>query len=462
MNNKMTFRFNDNDSSSRKRVMERSLKEQPKESPLDFQSAEEARAEEQPILIKDWATQALQHNADEPKLKEKAPLIDGQPLNLYTNDYGGWQSSFDTETNRVERLIRESGERRSAETNGRSLQPGPSHEPYRLDDQYRNDEPEEPLRDHRWYVPEDPVYLTHPRKPSPSWIKIATSVAGAVVTGLAFGFFVLSMFSTDSGDKADGKNALTPGQNTAALNTPAPKPGDKTAATTGGTASGAAAPVTAQSGTAATSAVSIPAKSFSFLQSGVFSTAQSADNAVADLKKKGYYGVRDSGDKYPVYVGMSMTRDEALGLTQQFKQNNIEVIVKNIELPAVSKIKWNGKSSDALPNYMNQGDKLLQAIVPLTVGRLSESKPAAIDAAALQSVKTAHQAWTGLAAAANEGLAEDARAAVQKMNQAMNTAIVSLDEYKKNASASIMWQAQSSLMQYVLAEKELRKAVSAS
>ncbi|ULL17860.1 hypothetical protein DVH26_27415 [Paenibacillus sp. H1-7] len=457
MNNKMTFRFDH--SQGRKRGSERSVKEESKVIPLhvdEYKVVEPPAKDDDAILIKEWATPSMQETpapaADDTngsKQPAKPVLVDAQPLNLYTTDYGGWQSSFDTETNRVERIIRESGGRNTDMETGYMRQPDDqdSSDPHR-------DEPTEPLRDHRWYVPEEPVYITHPRKPATSWIKIATSVAGAIVTGIAFGFFVLSMFSSDSTDK--GSNVVPPGQNSTA----------GTAQTQGavsgqqGANAGVAAPVTAQSGTAAASAVNIPAKTYSFLQGGVFSTVQSADAAIADLKKKGFTGVRDSTDKFPVYVGMTMTRDEALGLTEKFKQSNVEVLVKNVELPAVTKMKWNGKASDALPNYIVQGDKLLQSMTPLTVQQLSVSKPAALDAAALQSVKTAHQTWTGLSSAASEGLAEDAKAAIQKMNQAMNTAVVSLDEFKKNAAPSLMWQAQSSLMQYVVAEKELRKAIS--
>lgn len=443
----MTFRF---DHSPGNNGTQRTVKEEPKVIPLHV---EEYHVKETPLLEDPFfqTKEEAKPVSEAPVPQMKQPLIDAQPLNLYTTDYGGWQSSFDAETNRVEQLIRESN-------HGAQNRAGDRLEPVRgtQEHQERYEEPAEPLKDHRWYVPEEPIYVSGPRKPNTSWIKVATSVAGAIVTGIAFGFFVLSMFSGDTAGKTNGTeaqtstvNATTPG---AAVNSTTKPSTDKTAA--------AANPsVPASASAAAGMAASIPAKSYSFLQSGVFSTPQSADAAQAELKKKGFTGVRDSGDKYPIYVGMSMTRDEALGLTQQFKQKNIDVIVKNVELPAVNKIKWNGKPSDSLPNYMNQGAKLVQSIVPLALTHLSESKTTALDATALQSVKTAHQAWTGLSAQAAEGLGDDAKAALQKMNTAMNTAIVSLDEYKKNPAASYMWQTEAALMQYVVAEKDLRKMI---
>ncbi|GAA4854346.1 hypothetical protein GCM10023310_36660 [Paenibacillus vulneris] len=454
--NKMTFRFDH--SPGRNNGSQRVVKEEPQVIPLHV---EEYRVEETPRVNDSFihTVEEGNHSSLPPQAAPaKQPLIDAQPLNLYTTDYGGWQSSFDAETNRVEQLIRES--------NGAKNRAGDGLEPKQdLRDRYDREEPSEPLRDHRWYVPEEPVYVSGPRKPNTSWIKVATSVAGAIVTGIAFGFFVLSMFSGDNQAKTSGNTAVS-GSGTSISTTQGAA--DKNTAAVNGTTqpasdkSGSVSPsVPASASAAAGIAASIPAKSYSFLQSGVFSTPQSADAAQADLKKKGFTAVRDSGDKYPVYVGIAMTRDEAMGLSQQFKQKNMEVIVKNVELPALTKIKWNGKQADSLPNYMNQGAKLVQSIVPLASSHLMESKPSQLDASALQSIKTAHQAWTGLSASATEGLADDAKAALQKMNTAMSSAIVSLDEYKKNPGASYMWQTEAALMQYVMAEKELRKLVTA-
>ena len=48
------------------------------------------------------------------------------------------------------------------------------------------------------------------------------------------------------------------------------------------------------------------------------------------------------------------------------------------------------------------------------------------------------------------------------MSNAMNTAVISLDEYQKNPSAAYLWQAQSSILQYILAEKTLLTSIAAN
>ncbi|WP_165972109.1 SPOR domain-containing protein [Paenibacillus piri] len=458
MNNaKMTFRFDHGKNKGSERIVK-----EDKVIPLHNGEYKVIKSEDAKPRLAEEETRyftTVQRFKD-PKQPEPGTFIDAQPLNQYTHDFGGWQSSFDTETQRIEKLIRESSkETRNLETGYHDRPDGSgSYQPY--------EEPLEPIRDHHWYVPEDTTAYVS-RSSNYSWLKVAASVAGAVVTGIAFGFFVLSMFSGDSQDSKGSAGLPAAGSNAAATVTGAANGAEaaKAPQINGVQPNGqAAAPASASvsgGASAVVTAVNIPGKTVSFLQSGVFSTSQAADAAQTELKKKGLAAVSDAGDKYPVYVGITLTRDEALGLAQQFQQKKTDVIVKNIELPALSKIKWSAKPSDNLASYLAQGDKLLQAIAPVTLAHLTESQPTALDAASLQSVKTSHQSWTALTAGVNEGLADDARAAVQKMGTAMNTAVSTMEEYKKNPSVSYMWQTQNALMQYVLAQKELRKAVAA-
>jgi stage II sporulation protein B len=361
----------------------------------------------------------------------------------------------------VEAIIRESQKQNDPVT-GYYSPPQPQHQQhqYQHQHQYQQPEPEpdnrQPLRDHRWYVPDEPVRYSRNGGPG-SWLKIVASVAGAVITGVAFGFFVLSMFTTDSDPAKLQQNGVAAGtvttpsaadkKDAAAGSAAAP---DKAAAVNAGEAAGTVA--------AASAAVQIPAKTYTFLQSGVFSTQQGADTAGADLKRQGFAAAADAGEKFPVYAAMTLNRDDALLLGQQFASKKIEVIMKTVELPQVTKAKWTGKQPEQLQAYMANGDKLVQLIAGQSVKHLTESKSTPLDASSMDAVKTTHQAWAAMASAVNDGLSAEAKLAQQKMNSAMNTAVMSLDEYKKNPSAALMWQAQTSLMQYTLADKNLRLA----
>ncbi len=380
--------------------------------------------------------------------KIKGSTWTGPALNEYTTDFGDWQSSFESETHRVEQLIRESG-------GGRPFDPETGY----VERQNPTGGME---RTHRPYAREESAYFR--RTPGGgSWLRIAASVAGAVVTGVAFGFLVLSMFSggTDSGKITSPGGTATAQQG----NKGAGAGGTASAGETSGkTGDAAAKPGGADSAAPASSSavgvtVQIPAKSYAVLQGGVFSSAQGAEAAAADFRKKGLAGAVEAGEKHPVYVGMAGTRDEALGLSQAYQHQNIEVIVKTLDVPAVTKVQWNGKQVEVFANYIAQGDKLVRLITAQTAAHAADAKPEPLDDKALQSIKTTHQSWSQTVTAVSDGLGEAGKKALPKLNNSLNTAVASLEEYKKNPSPAFLWQAQTAALQYVVAEKELLKAV---
>lgn len=135
-------------------------------------------------------------------------------------------------------------------------------------------------------------------------------------------------------------------------------------------------------------------------------------------------------------------------------------MIKPFDIPAAAKIKWKGNQIHLFESYMSQGNELVQQIASQTVVQLGKEKPEALDPKALQSIKATHQTWAGTASAVSDGLGEVGRASLPKMNSALNTAVVSLEEYNKNPSQALLWEAQSALMQYLVAEKALLSSAS--
>ncbi|WP_281889066.1 hypothetical protein [Paenibacillus sp. YYML68] len=371
-----------------------------------------------------------------------------KPLNDFHTDFGGWQSSFDLEVERVEQAIRSTG---GADVNPetglyqRETRTGRGGYGY----------------SEREVIVDEQLHYSRPPGGG-SFLKITASVAGAVVTGVAFGFLVLSMFA--GGEEGD---PLKP-----AIQTGSTAQQGKTAAGSdaGAAAQGSAAEAKAgQSGAAVSGleagdavAVNLPMRSYTFLQGGVFSTAQSSESEAAAFRKKGLAAVSEAGDKYTLFVGMASSRDEALGLSQFYENQSIDVMLKPYEIPAVSSIRWSGKQPEQFVSYMDQGSKLVQQIAAQTVVHAAETEATPIDEKALQTIKSTHQAWAKSASTVGEGLGEAGKTALPKMNSALNTAVVSLEEYRKNPSSSLIWQAQTALMQYLVAEKELLKTVTVS
>jgi stage II sporulation protein B len=303
---------------------------------------------------------------------------------------------------------------------------------------------------------------------TPPWTRIVLSVAGAVLTGVVFGFLVLSMFTDEptpfqlfGGGKTKAPAAVQTGTGVKAA--AGATGGGPTAAGANGGATGASATPASSAASASSAAasgnaaiVNLPGKSYFFLQHGIFSTAGAAQAEEAALKQKGYAFAEEAGDKTTVYAGLALQKSDATQLANKLKGDKLDVFVKTIDIPAAEKLIWDGKASAAeLSGYFRQGDKLAQMIGSLTVLHLAETKPSAIETATLDTIKMAHQTWLAAAKPVATGAPESVAPKLQSMASGLNTAVMSMEEYRKNPSASFLWQAQAGLMQYVLAEKSM-------
>lgn len=448
-----------------------------------------------------------------PRAPKEREIRDYQSLNQYTTDYGAWSSPFDAETQRIEDLIRESNEREGRRPPGETLSGRPEGYRYRRPEAesgtggretrsvrgYRGaaDEPGLPA-DEEWmredivpgfdekrppdapYVrrrtgrwepgveerdepdgsgwggpvwdgPEvtGPRYIRHNRTP---WLKITASIAGAAVTGVMLGFLALSLFHGPDAAE-DGKVADTAADTAAQSQNALPVSGTIQNAAGGAAAAGAA-------GAAASSgkeiAMAYAGKTYSLLQNGTFSAQQGADQAKSDLVKKGLATASEQTDKFYVFAGMASDKESAVALGKQLTEHNkVDIYVKAYAVPAVSKVRWNG-NGETLKSYLQQSDKLVESINKLTVINLEAGgTPGAPEASTMQSITTAHTAWAQLSSTVAQEGGEENKAVLQRMNNAMNSAKTSLDEYKKNPSAAMLWQAQTYTMQFIIAEKEL-------
>ncbi|KIL40316.1 hypothetical protein SD70_14640 [Gordoniibacillus kamchatkensis] len=391
-------------------------------------------------------------------------------LNEYTRDFGTYRSPFDEETERVERMIRESG-RVNGETGYVESVPrkyAPPAEPIEPlseanahaavhDEQYRepfasgyegyrHEHRDEAGPSYDWGEPQIGIRYAKSSE-TPPWTRIVLSVTGAVVTGVLFGFLVLSMF-TDSplplgifgngkskqASASAGGNAAASGSKTGSAAAGSDKTAQGSAAGTGaaqaagggvsGAQTGQAAPAVsgsaADAGAAAGSlvAVQLPGRSYAFLQHGIFSSEQAAQAAQDELRKKGYAAasVAEPGDKTTVYAGFALRKEDAVQLSRKLQGDKLDVFVKAVNVPAATKLKWTGKASAGeLSAYFQQGDKLAQMIGSLTVLHLGETKPSAIEADTLEAIKATHQSWIAASTPVKAGAADTAAPSLQQM-----------------------------------------------
>jgi stage II sporulation protein B len=381
---------------------------------------------------------------DQLEFTKAESLFEAHSLHAYTTDFNNWSHPVETESDRVERIIKETRAVNDdhQRANQQPLEPRSS----RIISQQESDQWSTWTQQASYPEPQMGARYSS-RSTGSHWLRITASIVGAVVTGVAFGFFVLSMFTDNEGNK---ETALKE-------NIPIVSPGAAQDKLTVTTAQGTVGSNTVAA--AGVTNVSIAAKNYSFLQNGVFSTQQSADTAQAELRKKGLAAATELQDKITVFVGFAPSRDEALAISQQLKNQNLEIFIKDISIPAVTGVRWGGSKPEAVGNYISEGDRLVQMLGGLTIVRLNESSPKALEAASMQSIRLIHQGVTTLSASVNEGAGAEVKPILQKMNNALNSAVQSMEEYQKNPSAAMLWQAQSASMQYIISQKELIKTI---
>ncbi|WP_127588553.1 SPOR domain-containing protein [Paenibacillus koleovorans] len=421
----------------------------------------------------------------------RPPREERAPLNQFTTDYGSWSSPFDEETERVERMIRSTGNAtvQTEEAERPPVPPAPARE--RL---YNASPAPAPSRQ---VYPAEPIvvegetgYVRDPYAPEYNegasrvsvqgggsrfdrytrtpWVKIVASITGAITTGVLIGFLMLNVFDNDK--STDGTSTpTTAGQNGVGAST-APSTSvtgaggsltDNTLKPQPSSGAVAGSPTTASaSSNLATVAVKIPARNYTLLQYGAFGNQQGAEAAQAELRQLGFGSAAQATDRVYVFAAIAASNADVQAMTTKLKAQRPDVFVKTITVPAVTGMKWGGKQPSSVEAYFSQASKLTTSLTNVTALHLKETKPGPIEDNTLQSIRTAHTAWVATAAPLAEGLPEDQRAHLLKMNNAMNTAVRSLEEYKKNPSVSYLWEAQSGVMQYALMESELLKMAS--
>ncbi|MBW7476210.1 SPOR domain-containing protein [Paenibacillus oenotherae] len=284
----------------------------------------------------------------------------------------------------------------------------------------------------------------------PSWFKVLASVVGAVATGALFGYLVLTLFTAgDSGLNAADIATEMPGAANAAnsgsdLPSTTPQNEGMNALPTAGNDT----TIGTEQGTAATAAVNIPAVSYYMLQYGVFSSKEGLDEALAGLNDKGLAAAQfATGEDYRVYAGMAQDRGKALVLGN--KLANLEVYMKQIDLPALSALPFAGDAAVA-ETFFQQTRELTGQLDAMTIARLTD------DTSDVEgSWSELHQNWTRTAALMESGVTDSkGRTALHKLAQAINTAAVAAGEYEKKSSDAHLWSVQRALMEAVFVQKD--------
>lgn len=379
--------------------------------------------------------------------------IEGKKEAFSNTDFGAWEPTFEDETYRIEQLIR--GTDRPDREPANRLKPSADKEVFVI----KEEQPNESEKDIHVPIYEESIVHNYYRKSrNPSWIKVFATVTGAIVTGAIFGFVVLSLFKGDLqlpgtktsplSDDIRTSAGVQSGEGTANKGRDAGT--GKAVGTTGANASGTMTLFSAD--------IHIPKQTYSMLQYGVFSNMAGVKQAEQELEAKGLAAFADTSDLNRVYAGVASTKEDAMLLSQQFKTEGIELYVRDVETPEIKQLAYNG-DADTAGKFFTQSNSVIQMLIRLSVEHLQLPKDSPFSQSDIQALKDAHQGWTELENKAAAGIPEQARKSWTKMTQAMNTAIVSLNEYNKKVSKAHLWGIQSAVMDYIMAEKTLLETI---
>jgi len=376
--------------------------------------------------------------------QRREEMSPGNVIPLYQEDAGygtqeneTWKSPLNEETYRIERMIRQ------AET---ERKPSRVQEDERgIPVYYTADHAEESLEQVPFYEEPAlsmPIYRRVRRQRN--WFGFASAVAGAILTGVVLGMFVLSMFQGDpslESEFAPESDWLDPlGNGT----TDASAIGDDRAVLKPDLLN-----------VVGSAHVQLPEKTYYFVQNGVFSSENGAVQAASKLKEKGLAGAVENGEKLSVFAGAAEDRDDALLISQQLQNEGLEVYIKPYVLPAVTRLNWSESEAEHLQTYIVKSRDLVDMLISASLQHLSELSPTALPVEQMARLRTDHQEWTKAANQAYATAPEAGQSSIAAMNTSINSAIVTLEQYNKKPSNSYLWQVQTAATEHLIQQKQL-------
>ncbi|MFB9279182.1 SPOR domain-containing protein [Cohnella cellulosilytica] len=300
--------------------------------------------------------------------------------------------------------------------------------------------------DNGWY---DSITTTEiVRERGPSWGRVVLSVAGAIATGVLFGYMVLGLFTGEP---------LFPGQTAAesparAVQASAGSDGAEPAGADGAKAGETPAAAKTSSGEGALpTTAEVAANRFYLLQYGVFRSEESMEVAVSQLKDKGYSWGTETNEGYRVYAAATMTKEEAELLASQMA--GLEVYIKPVDGPALQ--VGQGRLTSEAAELVEASAGMIRQLVEVSGAGLQERQPAALGDKRLADWQAAQERWRK-ASAGEATFGGDAANEAGAIAQALKAGETAMAEYVREPSRKQLWNMQTAAMTALLADHRLR------
>lgn len=246
-------------------------------------------------------------------------------------------------------------------------------------------------------------------KPKRKWYTVVSSISAAVVIGMLFGLTIISIFIPSA-----GRAVVKPMQTTAPQST-------------------------------------IAAIDYALVQVGVFSTTQGVNQTLQHLQTLGYTAAVDATNpsKQRVIAGIASDREKAMLLSRLLQAKQVTNYITPLTLPARQATKGAA--------FFTASQAFNQTIMTPLGQQMTTPSSKSISTKVVANLKRKHTTWVTAARRIQTTMTEPVRLAINTMSNEQLRLISILEAYVQNGQSAPLWQAQTAMINIILAEQRLRE-----
>lgn len=256
-----------------------------------------------------------------------------------------------------------------------------------------------------WQSPSYPPASRKKKKGKQEILSILLSIIGAIMVGVIMGVSILSIFFTN--DSTYSKNSID-------SHLYLPKTEDS-------------------------KALKQPFSVY-LLQAGSFQHRAGAEEKIRAYRKQGFAAVISAKAPYRIYLGLSFDQKGAFQLAKKYQEKGIDVYVKE------HSISFPTKKGSSLSSIFDRSRPIVKELSRLSIdgivkGGTIHFRP---------QIEKEYQQMLEEAKRRKGVLSKGEKDQLVKLLQALDLAVQSASEAKRNPSQALMWQIQEGLVRYII------------
>lgn len=265
-----------------------------------------------------------------------------------------------------------------------------------------------------------------------SLLKLIVSGGSAVLVGTLMGLIILNVFVEGSGsDLPNSIDTHTEGSAQTSEST------DDDAAGSG--------------------SVFLPEVNPVWVQGGVYSSQEGADELAEAQRENGLAAVVLPMDgQYRVFFGVGLSEDDASDIAAQLEDEGLDVYLKDdLSVPSVSLSGVSAQQSQMLKQLAEAGQKAVNRLAALSTAGVGGQDISGNLRRDMESIERSHRTFLTAFGKVETALPDEQRQAVQVMDQSLAQAVEAIQQYDRESSLPYLWQVQEGIMHYLMAYRQL-------